>query len=473
MRDKRSTDPSGMTKRASILVVDDEEGARAALEVILEDNYRVIGASSGREALRILKTQKVDAMLLDLNMPGMDGIETLTRVKEIDDNVDVIMVSAVDKASKAVEALKLGAYDYITKPFEPDDIYQAIERALDRRRLKREVEYLKSELDQYQGERRIITKNKKMLEVLDLIERVAHTNSTVIIYGESGTGKELVARAIHEKGPRKSFPFVAVNCGAIPSELMESEFFGHEKGAFTGATKRRLGKFEFADGGTLFLDEIATLPQSLQVKLLRVIQERRIERVGSNVSIDVDVRIIAATNVDLKEEVSKGRFRSDLYYRLNVVPIHLPPLRERKEDIPLLIHNFLKKFSKAFNKPIKGISPDALDILINYHWPGNIRELENLVERMVVLATGDTITLRDLPVEVFTTPDLLPSSLDKVGLKEACQSFEKRIILECLKKTGWNQTKAARLLKIHRNTLIAKMKGLGINLEVDSKEPSG
>lgn len=455
-------------KEALILVVDDEEGVRDTLEIILEEEYRVIEAASGREALEMLKGNRVNVVLLDLNMPDMDGIEVLSRIKEMDEDVDVIMVSAVDSASKAVEALKLGAYDYITKPFEPDDIFNAIGRALDRQRLKREVEYLKRELDQYHGERWIVTRNKRMLEVLDLIKKVARTTSNVIIYGESGTGKELVARAIHEGGARKNAPFVAVNCGAIPSELMESEFFGHEKGAFTGATKRRLGKFEFADGGTLFLDEIATLPQSLQVKLLRVIQDRKIERVGSNVSIDVDVRIIAATNVNLKEEVARGRFRQDLYYRLNVVPIYLPPLRERKDDIPLLIQHFLKKF----NRSIKGISPDALEVLTSYHWPGNVRELENLIERMVVLASGDTITLKDLPVEVFTTEDLGVSSIEKSGLKEACQSFEKRLILECLKKTGWNQTKAAQLLKIHRNTLIAKMKGLGINLEIVPQKPS-
>ncbi len=458
------------SRDAVILVVDDEAGAREALQIILEEEYRVVGASSGMEALETLQRQRVNVVLLDLNMPGMDGIEVLSRIKEMDEDIDVIMVSAVDRASKAVEALKLGAYDYITKPFEPDDIFSAIARALDRQRLKREVEYLRSELSQYQGERRIVTRNRKMLEVLDLIKKVAHTTSNVIIYGESGTGKELVARAIHEGGVRRSAPFVAVNCGAIPTELMESEFFGHEKGAFTGATKRRLGKFEFADGGTLFLDEVATLPQPLQVTLLRAIQEKRIERVGSNVSIEVDVRIIAATNVDLKEEVAKGRFRQDLYYRLNVVPIYLPPLRERRDDIPLLIQHFLRKFNRAFNRSIKGISPDALEVLMGYHWPGNVRELENLMERMVVLASGDTITLRDLPIEVFTTEDLGISSVEKGGLKEACQSFERRIILECLKKTGWNQTKAAQLLKIHRNTLIAKMKGLGINLEVVPQE---
>ncbi len=456
-----------------ILVVDDEEGAREALGIILEDEFRLIFASNGREALEILRMNNVNLVMLDLNLPDMNGLEVLERIREYDEDVDIIMVSAIDSATKAVDSLKLGAYDYITKPFEPDDILMAVNRVIDKQRLKKEIEYLREELSSRMGECEVLTRNRKMLDILDVVKKVSNTPSTVLIYGESGTGKELIARAIHENGSRANAPFVAVNCGAIPSELMESEFFGHEKGAFTGAGKRRLGKFEFADGGTLFLDEVSTLPQLLQVKLLRVLQERKIERVGSNLSIRVDVRIIAATNTNLKEEVRKGKFRGDLFYRLNVLPIHIPPLRDRKDDIPLLAQYFLKKFNMKFNKKVKGFSSDSLEVLMNYYWPGNVRELENLVERMVVLMhDGDTITLRDLPVEVFAAERMRIDGTGRRGLKDACQLFERQYILECLKRTGWNQTQTARLLRIHRNTLLFKMKILGINLEPSPGSPS-
>ena len=457
-------DKTSKKNNALVLIVDDEVGARDALEIVLEDYYKVATTESGQKALDAIRLGGIDLVLLDLNMPDMDGIEVLKRIKNLDNNVEVIMVSAIDSAAKAVDAMKLGAYDYITKPFEPDDIIMSVGRALERQRLKKEVEYLKQELAYKSKQYKIVTRNKKMLDVIELVKKVAHTSSNVLIYGESGTGKELIARAIHENGERKNAPFVPVNCGAIPVTLMETEFFGHEKGAFTGANKTKLGKFEFADGGTIFLDEVSTLPPLLQVKLLRVLQEKKIERVGSNTFIKVDIRIIAATNTDLKEEVAKKRFRNDLYYRLNVVPINIPPLRERRNDIPYLIDYFLKNFNKAFHKKIKGFSTDALEVLTNYNWPGNVRELENIIERMVVLGRdNEQVTLKEIPVEVFTTDN--ETSIKESGLRDACRMFERKLILKCLKKTDWNQTKTAQLLKIHRNTLITKLRELDIDFD--------
>jgi DNA-binding NtrC family response regulator len=459
-----------MEIKPTILVVDDELGARQSLEVLLEDDYRVLSAESGQEALELLQSEPVDLILLDVNMPNMDGLEVLRRIKVQDEELDVIMVSALDLARKAVDAIRLGAYDYITKPYEPQDILSAVHRVVSKQKLQRELDFLRREVETVRGFDQIISQNKKMLEIFELIKKVAYTSTNILINGESGTGKELVARSIHRQGNRKSGPFVAINCAAIPSELMESEMFGHERGAFTGAHTRAIGKFEHANGGTLFLDEISTLRTDLQAKLLRVLQEREIERIGSNRPIKVDIRIIAATNTNLEDVVIQGKFRQDLYFRLNVVPISIPPLRERKEDIPLLAKHFLNKFNTSFNKKIPGFSEKALDALSRYHWPGNIRELENLIERMTVLSPGDDkIDLEDIPIEILMSSGPGEDDFDKpqTGLIKLREEFEKRVMLNVLEATRWNQTEAAKILKMNRSFFIKKAKDFGIFLKTE------
>ncbi len=457
-----------MEIKPTILVVDDELGARQSLEVILEDDYRVLSAESGREALEVLQRESFDLILLDVNMPDMDGLEVLRRIREQDEALDVIMVSALNLARKAVDSIRLGAYDYITKPYEPEDILSTVHRAISKQKLHRELDFLRREVETVRGFDQIISQNKKMLEIFDLIKKVAYTSTNILIIGESGTGKELIARAIHRQGSRKNGPFVAVNCAAIPPELMESEMFGHERGAFTGAHTRAIGKFEYANGGTLFLDEISALRSDLQAKLLRVLQEREIERIGSNKPIKVDIRVISATNINLEEAVFKEKFRQDLYFRLNVIPISIPPLRERKGDIPLLAEHFLNKFNIAFNKKIPGFSKKASDALCRYHWPGNIRELENLIERIIVLSkSNDLIELKDIPFEILISSgqDIKDEAFPKTGLIKAREEFEKRLILNALETTGWNQTEAAKILKISRNHFVQKTRQFGIRIK--------
>ncbi|MDI6763981.1 MAG: sigma-54 dependent transcriptional regulator [Thermodesulfobacteriota bacterium] len=457
-----------MEIKPTILVVDDEPGARQSLEVILEDDYRVLSAESGPEAMKVLQREPVDLILLDVNMPDMDGLEVLRRIREQDEALDVIMVSALNLARKAVDAIRLGAYDYITKPYEPDDILSTVHRVISKQKLHKELDFLRREVETVRGFHQIISQNKKMLEIFDLIKKVAYTSTHILITGESGTGKELVARSIHRQGNRKESPFVAINCAAIPSELMESEMFGHERGAFTGAHTRTIGKFEHANGGTLFLDEISALRPDLQAKLLRVLQEKEIERIGSNRLIKVDIRVISATNINLEEAVFKEKFRQDLYFRLNVIPISIPPLRERKKDIPLLAEHFLNKFNIAFNKKIPGFSKKSLDALCRYHWPGNIRELENLIERIIVLSKGnDPIELKDIPFEILISSgqDIKDEAFPKTGLIKAREEFEKRLVLNALETTGWNQTEAAKILKISRNHFVQKTRQLGIRIK--------
>jgi DNA-binding NtrC family response regulator len=454
--------------KPTILIVDDEPGARQSLEVILEDDYQVLTGQSGEEAFEILQKEPIDLILLDVHMPEMDGLEVLRRIKEQDEEIDVIMVSALNLARKAVDAIKLGAYDYITKPYEPEDILSTVARVISKRKLYKELDFLRKEVEAFRGFDQIISQNKTMIEIFDLIKKVAYTSTNIMITGESGTGKELIARSIYRFGNRKNGPFVAINCAAIPSELMESEMFGHEKGAFTGAHTRTIGKFEYANGGTLFLDEISALRSDLQAKLLRVLQEREIERIGSNKPIKVDIQVISATNTNLEDAVAQGNFRQDLYFRLNVVPIHIPPLRERREDIPLLAKHFLNKFNIAFNKKTPGFTEKALDALVRYHWPGNIRELENLIERIVVLSPGDKIIdLKDIPLEILmdSGQNIQDLELKKGGLIKLREAFEKRVILNVLEASRWNQTEAAKILKINRNTLLQKAKQLGIMLK--------
>jgi DNA-binding NtrC family response regulator len=395
----------------------------------------------------------------------MDGLQVLRKIKEQDDEMDVIMVSALNLARKAVYSIRLGAYDYITKPYEPEDILSTVHRVISKQKLHRELDFLRREVETVRGFDQIISQNKAMLEIFELVKKVGYTSTNILIIGESGTGKELIARAIHRQGSRKNGPFVAVNCAAIPPELMESEMFGHEKGAFTGAHTRTIGKFEYANGGTLFLDEISALRSDLQAKLLRVLQEREIERIGSNKPIKVDIRVISATNTNLEDSILSGKFRQDLFFRLNVVPISIPPLRERREDIPLLAKHFLNKFNLSFNKRISGFSDKAMDVLLRYHWPGNIRELENLIERIIVLSKGnDPIELEDIPLEILMSSGKATKDdkLSKAGLIKTREEFEKRLILNVLEATRWNQTEAAKILKISRTYLIQKAKQFGI-----------
>jgi len=440
--------------RPVILVVDDDPGVRESFRLILEDHYEVVDVPDGPQALDVLRASQVDLVLLDIRLPEMDGIEVLERIKALDESLEVILVTAVKTVRTAVAAMKLGAFDYLTKPFEEDELLALCTRALEKRSLVREVAFLRGELARTHDFDEIVGTHAAMQKLYRLVAQVARTTATVLITGESGTGKELIARAVHRQGPRCDRPFVPVNPAAIAETLIESELFGHEKGAFTGAYQRKLGKLELAHGGTLFLDEIGTLKAELQAKLLRVLQEREIERVGGTRAIKIDVRVIAATNVDLKQAVARGAFREDLYYRLNVVPIEVPPLRERIEDLPLLVEHFVRHYGQQFGKRVQGLSPEALGALAEYRWPGNVREVQNVVERCVVLAEGPVIGLNDLPLDVLL-PDhrIRVRRAERLPLKDATQEFERQIVLRVLERVSGNQSEAARILGIHRNSL--------------------
>ena len=444
--------------RPVILVVDDDEGLRESFRLILDDDYELLEAPDGARALDVIRATHVDLVLLDVRLPGMDGVEVLERLKAIDEQTEVVLVTAVKTLRTAVAAMKLGEFDYITKPFEEDELLTVIRRALERRSLEREVVFLRSELARRTDEDPLVGQHPTMMKLGRVISQIARTTTTVLITGESGTGKELIARAVHRQSPRRDKPFVAVNPAAISETLMESELFGHEKGAFTGATRQKLGKFELAQGGTLFLDEIGTLKAELQAKLLRVLQERELERVGGVRTIKMDVRIIAATNVDLKQAVGHGTFRDDLYYRLNVVPIEVPPLRDRADDVPLLAEHFVRRYSREFGKPVLGIAPEALAVMRDYSWPGNVRELQNIIERLVNIVEGPIIGVNDLPLDL-----LLPDHRTKLRdaealpLKRASDEFERQIVLRVMERVGWNQSEAARILGVHRNSLKRKL----------------
>jgi DNA-binding NtrC family response regulator len=445
--------PRGL--RPVILVVDDEPGLRESFHLILDEDFEVIDVPDGTAALDVVRSSQVDLVLLDIRLPGMDGIEVLERIKGIDEGVEVVLVTAVRTVRTAVAAMKLGAFDYLTKPFEEDELLSLVRRALERRSLEREVVYLRSELERRHAWE-LVGQHPEMQRLYRLVAQVARTTTTVLITGESGTGKELIARAIHRQGPRRDKPFVAVNPAAIAETLMESELFGHEKGAFTGAYQRKLGKFELAQGGTLFLDEIATLRPELQAKLLRVLQKREIERVGSGQAIKIDARIIAATNADVPAAVAAGSFREDLYYRLNVVHLTVCPLRERTDDIPLLVAHFIRRYNHEFGKRIEGLTAEALDALRAYHWPGNVRELQNVVERSVVLVDGPTIGVDDLPLEL-SLGATASTETDGLTLNEASDRFERQIVLRTLDRVDGNMSEAARVLGLHRNSLKAKL----------------
>jgi DNA-binding NtrC family response regulator len=461
-------EPPTLSRRGTVLVVDDEEGVRASIRAILEGTCEVLEAEDGGAALEVLRARDVDLVMLDQRMPGEPGIDVLPRVKAADPSTVVVLATAVHDVRTAVEALKRGAYDYITKPFDVDDILMLVERALEKRALERQVLCLQSALtpagietpDGFEG---LVGRHPEMVRIYQLITQIATTPTTVLITGESGTGKELVARAIHQRSDRHGHPFVAVNVAAIPETLVESELFGHEKGAFTGAHARRLGKFELAHGGTIFLDEIGSLRLDLQTKLLRVLQQREVERLGGSRAIPVDVRVLAATNVNLRQAVRDRTFREDLYYRLNVVPIHVPPLRDRREDIPRMVEHFVRKFARECHRDVRGVSAGALAALTRYDWPGNVRELENVIQRAVVLARAAVVHLQDVPLDVAMPETVSLLAEDALPLREACDQFERQYVLRTLERSQWNVSRAARLLGVHRNTVLVKLAAWGVH----------
>jgi len=445
------------TTKATVLVVDDEESILETLTGILEDEgYEVITASSGEKALKCFKEFSPEVVLLDVWIPGMDGIETLKNIKQMDKETSVIMISGHGTIDTAVHAIKLGAYDFLEKPLSLEKVLILVRRALEKQRLERENIALKTSISQRYE---IIGESPKMRELKKEIAKAAASQSRIIIYGESGTGKELVARALHEASDRRNKSFVEVNCAAIPQELIESELFGHEKGSFTGAFERKKGKFELAHEGTLFLDEIGDMSPATQAKVLRVIETQEFQRVGGIEKIKVDVRIIAATNKNLQEEIKKSNFREDLYFRLNVIPIHIPPLRERKDDIPLLVDYFLKGFARQYGQKPKKVSKATLHALMEYDWPGNVRELKNIIERFVIMN----------PSEVIDVKEVLPSFREVKAdysnyktLREAREQFERDFILKKLRENNWNISKTAEELEIERSNLHRKIKSLGI-----------
>lgn len=443
-------------KPYKILIVDDELSVRTSLkEWFLEEGFTVETAESGEDALNKMHTGPYDLILLDIKMPGMDGITLQKKIKEIDEDAIIIIMTAYASVDTAVEALKLGAFDYVTKPFDPDDLSQLIRNALKQKELTSENVQLKEKISELSGVDDIIGQSEEMKRVFEMVDTVAETDSTVLIRGESGTGKELIARAIHSRSKRRYFPIVAVNCGAIPETLLESELFGHEKGAFTGAQYRRKGKLELANGGTLFLDEIGDISFKMQIDLLRVLEGKRFTRLGGSEEISVDFRLICATNKNLEKLVEEEKFRDDLYYRINVFSIFLPPLRKRKSDIIMLANHFIQKYARSMGKPKKSIASNVQEMMLEYSWPGNVRELENAIERAMVIGKGPEITIEDLPLHINTTEK---SNSGKVKLSD----LEKDHILRMLEETGGNVTKAANLLGIDRVTLYNKMKKYGV-----------
>src|SRR6202158_1843497 len=440
--------------KARVLVVDDEKSMRDLLSITLEkEGYDVLTAAGGEPAIEALHRESVDAVITDLRMPKVEGLQVLRVAREISPDTTVIVITAVASTETAVEAMKLGAYDYITKPFKLDEVNLIVRNALERKRLRDEQLYLRRQLETQHRFENIIGKSGVIAEVFDTIRKIADSPSTAMVTGESGTGKELVARAIHFNSFRRDKPFVSVNCGAIPEGLMESELFGHVRGAFTGAVSNKIGLFSAAEAGTLFLDEITEIPALLQVKLLRAIQVREIRRVGDTKDVKTDVRLIAASNRDLETAVRDGILREDLFYRLNVIQIQLPPLRERREDIPLLIAHFLQKFNKDLAKDVRGVTPEALAILERYHWPGNIRELENVLERAIVLGAGDMLGANALPESVRRErptrgPELVDMPEEGLDLEATLDDLERRYLQRALDRTSGVQTKAAELLRM-------------------------
>jgi DNA-binding NtrC family response regulator len=447
-----------------ILVIDDStEILTLFSEHLKTEGYDVDTSTDGSSAIAMIEKKFYDFIFTDLKMPGMDGMEVLDYAITHSPDSICIILTGYGTVKNAVEAIKRGAFDYLPKPVKMDEILMTIERALEYRNLKRENLNLRSQLKKKYCFENITGDHEKMQKVFEVVEKVADTDSTILILGESGTGKELIAKAIHYNSYRRERPFVPVNCAAIPSELLESELFGHEKGAFTNAIRTRIGRFELANGGTVFLDEIGDMNPMLQSKLLRVIQERQFERIGGIKTIKTDIRIIAATHQDLKLAVAQKKFREDLYYRLNVIPVRIPPLRERKTDIPLLAHHFLDSFNRSKKKNVRGFEEESMQLLMRYDWPGNVRELENTIERLIILVDNDVITPQDLPEKFHSLSETQLAGLPEIpeegiSLDTAVNEYERNLILQALAKTGWVKNKAARLLNLNRTTLIEKIK---------------
>ena len=448
-------------KRLKILVIDDDQSMRELLETILKDKYTVLTASTGGAGIRILERENINIVMLDLRLPDIDGLEVLKNIKDKYAYVEVMVISAVKDIDVVVRAMKLGAYNYITKDFDPDELLTLIDRLRETLECKKERCYLRSEVNQLSLSETIIGQSVVMHQIYETLSKIAQLPTTILLLGDTGTGKKVMARHIHKMSNLRERPFVTVDLSAIPENLMESTLFGHEKGAFTGAIRQTYGKFELADGGTLFLDEIGCLKYDMQSKLLRLIQDKEIERVGSNKTIKVDVRLIIATNVDLSDAVRKGEFREDLYYRINVVPVKLPPLRERTEDIPELVRYFIDKFSRSFRKDVSKITDSALSILMNYKWPGNIRELENLMERLVAITDSNFISQEDIPVEFYIN-EKVKAETDAGLLERACNTFERNFILKTMEQERWSRTRTANTLGIPISTLKYKFNRLEI-----------
>jgi len=462
------------SEKKKVLIVDDESGMRHMLSVLLErEGYAIDTAQNGREGLEKIKANTYDLVLCDIRMPEMDGLTFLESTKNINRLLPVIMMSAFGNVDTAIEAMKKGAYDYVSKPFKADEILLRLQRLTDQETLLFENQSLKRVLHQETSFSNIIARSPRMLEIFDTIRKIADYKTTVLITGESGSGKELIARAIHFNSPRSNKSFIAINCSAIPENLLESELFGYVKGAFTGANKDKKGLFEEATGGTLFLDEVGDLPLSLQVKILRAIQEEEIRRVGANHSIKIDVRLIAATLKNLGEEIKKGTFREDLFYRLNVLPIHLPPLRERKEDIPLLVDVFVKKFNKEMDKTVEKATPECMQHLADYSWPGNVRELENTIERSMVLESSKELRPDSLPDSVRNVEinPAIRAAANELSIKKMMVIMEQELIKKALDKTGGNRTWAAKLLEISHRALLYKIKRYGLERYMLDKDP--
>jgi DNA-binding NtrC family response regulator len=455
----------------TILIVEDEAKMLRLLELNLsEEGYATHASADAETGLKLLRQEKIDLVITDLKLPGMNGLEFLQAVKRADARLPVIVMTAYGTVETAVEAMKAGASDYVLKPFSLEEMKLIVHKELDVRHLREENRSLREALGKRYEFKNIVARSAGMQEVLGTVERVAPTNSTVLLGGESGVGKDLIARAIHQHSRRASGPFVKINCTAIPENLLESELFGYEKGAFTGAVSAKPGKFELADKGTIFLDEIGDVPGSIQVKLLRVLQDRDFERLGGTRTLKVDVRVVAATNQDLRAALEEGTFREDLYYRLNVVPINIPPLRDRKEDIPYLVDHFIDRFTRESGKPIKGITPAAQRLLMEFHWPGNVRELENIIERAVALSAGDMLDVADIRLDL--SPAKAVSSLSAAGAPfvpegVTLEQFEDEIITEAVRRSNGNKSQAARLLGISRNALRYRLAKMGVPDEAE------
>ena len=453
-----------------LLIIDDEENMRHMLSTVLKKaGYLVDAASDGRTGLSMIEQNQYDFILCDIKMPKMGGMEFLSAARDNLNGTTVIMMSAYGSIDTAIGAMKLGAYDYISKPFKPDEVYLTLKKAEERERLKTENRLLRERIQNMEGDYtfgKMVGKSRSMQTLFQLAEKAARYRTTVLIQGDSGTGKELVARGIHQSSQRVAGPLVPVNCGGIPETLLESELFGYKKGAFTGADNNRRGLFQEAEGGTIFLDEIGELPLALQVKLLRVLQDNEIRPLGESKSIRIDVRVVAATAKILEEEVRRGAFREDLYYRLNVLTINLPPLNQRSEDIPLLCRHFINRLNKVLDKDIKGLAPEAMARLLKYHWPGNVRELENALERAMVIADGSLLLPEDFSLEPKPDGDHNPGPplFEGLSLKNAQKVLEKDLITRALQETGGNRTQAARLLEISHPSLLSKMKAYEIDL---------